>query len=320
MKTKNKKIDLSRFGVFMAWILLMVIFSLANPSFTKISNIFTILRQASIVGVCAVGMTFVILTGGMDLSVGAVIGVCCVAGAQMLSKGMPIILVIFIMLAFGAAVGMFNGFFINEIGIAPIIMTLGTMTALRGAAYLLCNGFPVYGIPTQFKIIGQGYFGPIPVPVIIMAICFCIGWFILNRLSFGREIYGLGGNIEATRLSGVNVKKTIYMVYTLAGVLFALAGLILTARVNSGQPTAGIGYEMDVITCVVLGGVSISGGEGNILGVVVGVLLMSTLQNGLVLMNVSDFWQQVVKGCVLILAVTMDKLVQKSKQRAVEKV
>lgn len=317
---KTKKFDFSRFGVFIAWILLIIVFSISNPSFVKMSNIFTILRQASIVGVCAVGMTFVILTGGMDLSVGAVIGICCVAGAQMLSMGMPIPVVIILMLLLGAFVGMLNGYFINEIGIAPIIMTLGTMTSLRGAAYLLCNGFPIYGIPTEFKIIGQGYFGPIPVPVIIMIICFCVGWFILNRLSFGRKIYGLGGNTEAAHLSGVNVKRTIYMVYTFAGVLFALAGLILTGRVNSGQPTAGIGYEMDVITCVVLGGVSISGGEGNILGVVVGVLLMSTLQNGLVLMNVSDFWQQVIKGCVLILAVTMDKLVQRSKQRAAEKV
>ena len=309
----KKKIDLSRFGVIMAWIVLIIVFAICNPAFLKMSNIFTILRQAAVVGVCSVGMTFVILTGGMDLSVGSVIGVSCVAGAQLLSKGMPIPLVIIIILIIGLLAGLFNGFFINELGIAPIIMTLGTM------AYLLCGGFAVYGIPEKFKYIGQGYLGVIPFPVIIMALCFAAGWFILNRLGFGREVYGIGGNIEASRLSGVNVKKTLYKVYGLAGILYALAGLILMARVNSGQPSSGEGYEMDVITGVVLGGVSINGGEGSILGVVVGVLLMSTLQNGMVLMNISEFWQKVVKGIVLILAVSLDRIVQKSKAKASEK-
>ena len=313
----KKKIDLSRFGVIIAWIILIIIFSIVNPSFMKASNIFTILRQASIVGVCSVGMTFVILTGGMDLSVGAIIGVGCVGGAQLLSAGVPIPVVMLIILVVGAVAGLFNAFFINELEIAPIIMTLGTMTALRGVAYLLCGGFAVYGIPKAYKFIGQGYVGPVPVPVIIMAICFLIGWFVLNRLGFGRSIYGIGGNVEASRLSGVNVKKTIYMVYSFAGILYALAGLILMARVNSGQPSSGEGYEMDVITAVVLGGISINGGEGSILGVVIGVLLLSTLQNGMVLMDISEFWQKVVKGIVLILAVSLDRIVQKRKEKAV---
>lgn len=316
----KKKIDLSRFGVIIAWIVLIIIFTVCNPAFLKMSNLFTILRQAAVVGVCSVGMTFVILTGGMDLSVGSVIGVSCVAGAQLLAKGIPIPLVIIIVLFIGLISGMFNGFFINELGIAPIIMTLGTMTTLRGVAYLLCGGFAVYGMPESFKYIGQGYLGVIPFPVIIMVLCFAAGWFILNRLGFGREVFGIGGNVEASRLSGVNVKKTLYKVYGLAGVLYALAGLILMARVNSGQPSSGEGYEMDVITGVVLGGVSINGGEGSILGVVVGVLLMSTLQNGMVLMNISEFWQKVVKGIVLILAVSLDRIVQKSKAKASEKV
>ena len=283
----------------------------------KPSNIFTILRQASIVGVCSVGMTFVILTGGMDLCVGSVIGVGCVGGAQMLSSGVPIPIAVLVILAMGACAGLFNALMINQLGIAPIIMTLGTMTAMRGIAYLLCGGFAVYGIPESYKVIGQGYVGPIPVPVIIMAVCFAVGWFILNRLNFGREIYGIGGNVEASRLSGVNVKKIIFKVYALAGILYALAGLMLMARVNSGQPSSGEGYEMDVITGVVLGGVSITGGEGSILGVVVGVLLMSTLTNGMVLMNISEFWQKFVKGVVLILAVSLDRIVQMRKQNAV---
>ncbi len=313
---KKLKIDLSRFGVIIAWIILIIIFAINNPAFLRSSNIFTILRQASIVGVCSVGMTFVILTGGMDLSVGSVIGVGCVGGAQMLSSGVPIPAAVLVILLMGAAAGLFNALMINQLGIAPIIMTLGTMTAMRGIAYLLCGGFAVYGIPESYKVIGQGYVGPIPVPVIIMAVCFAFGWFILNRLNFGRKIYGIGGNVEASRLTGVNVKKTIFKVYALAGTLYALAGLMLMARVNSGQPSSGEGYEMDVITGVVLGGVSINGGEGSILGVVVGVLLMSTLTNGMVLMDISEFWQKFVKGVVLILAVSLDRIVQKSKEKA----
>ena len=311
----KKKIDLSRLGVLIAWILLIILFSVANPAFMKMSNIFTILRQASIVGVCSVGMTFVILTAGMDLSVGSVIGVGCVAGALMLSSGVPIPLVMLAVLALGCLTGLFNAFFINQLQIAPIIMTLGTMTSLRGVAYLLCGGFAVYGIPENYKVIGQGYVGVIPVPVIIMAVCFVIGWFILNKTTFGREVYGIGGNVEASRLSGVDVKKTIFKVYGLAGILYALAGLILMARVNSGQPSSGEGYEMDVITGVVLGGISINGGEGSILGVVVGVLLMSTLSNGMILMSISDFWQQVVKGIVLIVAVSIDRIVRRNNQK-----
>ncbi|MFR8170297.1 MAG: ABC transporter permease [Marvinbryantia sp.] len=312
---KAKKIDLSRYGIVFAWIVLVLIFAICEPSFLKTSNIFNILRQVSIVGVCSVGMTFVILTGGMDLSVGSVIGVSAVAGAQLLSRGWPIPIVIILILLLGAAAGLFNAFFINEIGIAPIIMTLGTMTALRGVAFLLCGGFPVYGIDKRFLVIGQGYVGVVPVPVIIMAGAFAVGYILLNKFPFGRFVYGIGSNQEAARLSGTNVKLVLYKVYTLAGALYALAGMMLMARVNSGQANSGEGYEMDVITGCVLGGISISGGEGRIMGVIVGVLLMGTLSNGMVLMNVSEYWQKVVKGLVLILAVTLDKVVQKQKSK-----
>ncbi|BDF03634.1 ABC transporter permease [[Clostridium] hylemonae] len=315
---KKRKLDLSKYGILFAWIALIIIFAVCEPTFLKTSNIFNILRQVSIVGVCSVGMTFVILTGGMDLSVGSVIGVAAVAGALMLSKGIPIPAVIIAILLVGAAAGAFNAFFINEVGIAPIIMTLGTMTALRGAAFLLCGGFPVYGITKSFLLIGQGYIGVVPIPVLIMIAAFIAGYIFLNRLPFGRSVYGIGGNIEAARLSGINVKRVLYKVYILAGALYALAGLMLMARVNSGQAASGEGYEMDVITGCVLGGISISGGEGKITGVVTGVLLMGTLSNGMVLMDVSEYWQKVVKGLVLILAVTLDKTVQKGKTRKAE--
>ncbi len=310
---KTKKLDISKYGIFFAWIVLVLVFCIAEPTFLKASNIFNILRQVSIVGVCSVGMTFVILTGGMDLSVGSVIGVSAVAAAQLLSRGVNNFVVLILIMLLGALIGLINGFFINEIGIAPIIMTLGTMTALRGVAFLLCNGFPVYGITPSFLVIGQGYLGVVPVPVIIMACAFVVGYILLTKIPFGRYVYGIGSNKEAARLSGVNVKAVIYKVYILAGALYALAGMMLMARVNSGQASSGEGYEMDVITGCVLGGISISGGEGSIIGVIIGVLLMGTLSNGMVLMNVSEYWQKVVKGLVLILAVTLDRLVQQKK-------
>jgi ribose/xylose/arabinose/galactoside ABC-type transport system permease subunit len=314
----KKSIDWSRYGIFFAWIVLIAIFTIAEPRFLSLKNIFNILRQVAIVGICSVGMTFVILTSGMDLSVGSVIGVSAVAGALMMSRGFPPFAATFVCLAVGVFSGFINAVFINTIQIAPIIMTLGVMTALRGAAYIICGGYPVYGIPQSFLLLGQGYVGVVPVPVIIMVIVFLGGYFILNKTAFGRSVYGIGGNREASRLSGINVKKDIYIIYMMAGALYALAGLILLARVNSGQPKAGDGYEMDVITACILGGISVSGGEGRITGVIVGVLMMGTLTNGMILMNVPEFWQWVVKGSVLIIAVTIDQLAKQSKNKIKE--
>ncbi|GHV72778.1 ribose ABC transporter permease [Spirochaetia bacterium] len=309
----KRTIDWSRYGILFAWIILIIVFFIAEPTFLSGKNIFNILRQVAIVGVCSVGMTFIILTGGMDLSVGSVIGVSAVSGALLLSGGFPPIIAVCVSLLIGVLSGLINGVFINTFKIAPIIMTLGMMTALRGVAYIICGGRPVYGIPKGFLALGQGYIGIVPVPVIIMIIIFAGGYFILNKTSFGRTIYGIGGNVEASRLSGVNVQKNIYIIYMMAGALYSLAGLILLARVNSGQPKAGDGYEMDVITACILGGISVSGGEGRIVGVIIGVLMMGTLNNGMILMNIPEFWQWVVKGWVLILAVTIDQLAKRSR-------
>ncbi len=312
----KRKIDWSRYGIFFALVILIIFFAVSEKSFLKINNIFNILRQVSIVGVCAVGMTFVILTGGMDLSVGSVLGVSAVSASLIMAGGIHPIVAVVVSLAIGALTGFINAFFINKVEIAPIIMTLGMMTILRGVAYIISGGLPVYGVPEGFTFIGQGYITVIPVPVLFMIIAFAVGYFVLNKTVFGRSVYGIGGNQEASRLSGVNVKKVIYKVYMLAGMLYAIAGLILLARVNSGQPKAGDGYEMDVITACVLGGISVSGGEGRMSGVIVGVLLMGTLANGMVILNVPEFWQWVVKGSVLILAVSIDKLALKSKSMA----
>lgn len=309
----KKKIDWSRYGILFALLILIIFFAVSESAFLNINNIFNILRQVSIVGICAVGMTFVILTGGMDLSVGSVLGVSAVSSAIIMSSGLNPLIAVVVAMAVGALTGFINAFFINRVEIAPIIMTLGMMTILRGVAYIISGGLPVYGIPQGYTFIGQGYITVIPVPVLFMIVAFVLGYFVLNRTVFGRSVYGIGGNPEASRLSGINVKKVIYQVYMMAGVLYSIAGLILLARVNSGQPKAGDGYEMDVITACVLGGISVSGGEGRMSGVIIGVLLMGTLANGMVILNVPEFWQWVVKGAVLILAVSMDKLALKSK-------
>jgi ribose/xylose/arabinose/galactoside ABC-type transport system permease subunit len=311
----KKTVDWSRYGTLFALIALVAIFTIVEPRFLSVRNIFNVLRQVAIVGICSVGMTFVILTAGMDLSVGSVIGVSAVSGALMMSNGLPPVLAMLVALSIGVLSGFINAFFINSFGIAPIIMTLGMMTALRGAAYILCGGMPVYGIPEGYLFLGQGYVGVVPAPVIIMIAVFAIGYFILNKTSFGRSVYGIGGNMEASRLSGIKVKRNLYIIYMMAGALYALAGMILLARVNSGQPKTGDGYEMDVITACILGGISVSGGEGRIGGVIIGVLMMGTLTNGMILLNIPEFWQWVVKGAVLILAITVDQIAKNSKNK-----
>ncbi len=291
-----------------ALVALIVFFSLSSSAFLTVRNIVNIFRQVSIVGICAMGMTFVILTGGIDLSVGSVLGVSVVTCASLMVAGLSPILAILISLVAGVVIGFLVGVFVNEVGIPPLITTLGFMTALRGVAFRITNGLPVYDFPDSFAVIGQGYVGVIPVPVIIMMVVVVVCVVVLNRTKFGRHVYGLGGNEEATRLSGVDVKRTKYTIYMLEGLLAALAGVVLLSRVNSGQPAAGQGYEMDIITGVVLGGVSISGGSGRIGGVVVGVLLMGVLTNGMILMNVDEYSQWMVKGLVLVAAVSLDTI------------
>ena len=297
----------SRYGIVIVLIALVVFFSIMSPAFLTADNIFNILRQVAIVGIVAVGMTMVLLTGGIDLSVGSIIGVAGVLAATLMLQGVHPVWASLITLAVSTLLGALNGFFINTLKIPALITTLGTMTALRGVAYLLSDGLPVFGFSDSFKVIGQGYLWIIPIPVIIMAVVFIAGYFLLEKTVYGRYIYGVGGNEEASRLSGISVQKVKYLVYTTCGALSGLAGLVLLSRVNSGQPKAGQGYEMDIITAVVLGGVSIFGGEGKINFVIIGVLIMGVLSNGMILLNINEYVQWVVKGLVLLLAVGFDR-------------
>lgn len=310
MRIKN---IITKYAIYLVLIALVITFYIASPHFLTFENLFNILRQVSVTGIAAVGMTFVILTGGIDLSVGSIIGVSGLITAMMMVAGVNPIIAIIIALIAGLVMGLINGFIINEIRIPPLIVTLGMMTTWRGVAFLLTGGLPVFGFTKDFAVIGQGYLWVFPVPVLIMALVFVVGYFVLNKFVIGRYIYGVGGNEEASRLSGINVKKIIYFVYAASGLLCALAGIVLLSRTNSGQPKAGTSYEMDIITGVVLGGVSIKGGEGKITGVIAGVIIMGILSNGMIITNVGDYVQRVVQGLVLIAAVGFDAYNQRSK-------
>ncbi|MDG3087594.1 ABC transporter permease [Vibrio hannami] len=302
---------LSQYWIFIALLVLIFAFSMLSESFLTQVNILNILRQVSIIGICAVGMTMIILTGGIDLSVGSMIGVAGMACALMLKAGFPPALAVGLTLTLGLCFGYFTGMLINKIHIPPLIATLGLMTGLRGVAYILNDGLPIYGLPDSIKFIGQGWVFGIPFPVILMIAVFIFGYILLNKTAFGRHLYGTGGNEEASRLSGVNVENLKTKVYLLGFFLSTFAGIVLMARVNSGQPRGGTGYEMDIITAVVLGGVSIMGGSGRLTGVIAGVMIMGVLSNGMILLNIDEYVQWVVKGAVLLTAVGLDQLTSK---------
>ncbi|MDD5170711.1 MAG: ABC transporter permease [Syntrophales bacterium] len=306
--------SLKKYAIVGVLALLIVFFSIVSNSFLSADNLLTVARQVAMLGISAVGMTCVILTTGIDLSVGSVMGITSIVGALLMtSAGFPILPAVLLTLLMAAGIGLINGLFVAYIRVPALITTLAMMTILRGLCYVLCGGMPVWGLPESFKKLGQGYVGQMPIPVLIMLGVFAVGWVFLNRTRNGRYIYGLGGNREAVRLSGVYTARVETLVFVLSGFLTGLAGIIMLSRINTGQPKIGTGYEMDVITAVVLGGVSIMGGEGSLLGVLVGVLITGVLANGMILMDVSEYYQQIAKGLVLLTAVTFDTLAKRRK-------
>jgi len=317
MNKQRIKDIFNSYGIVMVLIVLVIFFGATSSKFLTMSNIFNILRQVSIVGIAAVGMTFVLITGGIDLSVGSIIGVAGVGAAKLMLSGVSPIVACIIMLVITTLLGMFNAFCINKLLIPPLIVTLATMGSLRGLAYLITGGLPVFGFDTSFAKLGQGTTYGIPTPILVMIAVFIVGMIFISKTRYGRYIYGLGGNEEASRLSGINTNTIRLLVYSISGFLSGVAGLVLLSRINSGQPNGGSGYEMDVITAVVLGGVSINGGEGKLGFVIVGVLIMGVLTTGMIMLNVNDYLQQVVKGFVLIIAVGFDRLNQAQKNKIV---
>lgn len=298
---------IKKYGIYLALIILMVFFSVVTNSFLKPDNLFNVARQISMLGIAAVGMAFVLLLGGIDLSIGSQITLVNIVAAWLMVKaGVHPLPACVVSLAMSSAVGFINGWIIANIKMPPLIVTLASMTMLEGLAFIICNGIPIFGFPKGFSVIGQGYLGPVPIPVIIMAAILAIGAFILNETFFGRWFYAVGGNEEAANLSGINVKRVKYLVYTLSGFFAGIAGIVMLSRTNSGQALAGKGFEFDVLTAVVLGGVSVNGGSGKISNVVAGILILGVLSNGMVLMNVTQYSQMLIKGTVLLAAVGFD--------------
>lgn len=297
------------YAMFIVLLILVIAFSILTPAFLKSSNISAVLRQISMLGITAVGMMLPILLGGIDLSVGAIITfVNIICAYMMVNKEWNPVLAVIAAVFISALIGMADGVIIAKVHMPPLIMTFAMQMILEGASYVISNGLPIYGFPEKFAMIGQGYIAFAPIPVIIMILCFIFGAFVLNKTYFGRFFYAVGGNEEASKLSGINVFSVKTLAYTLSGFFAGIAGIVMLSRTNSGTPNAGKGFEMDVLTAIVLGGVSINGGRGKIHNIIAGVLIIGVLQNGLVLMNVGTYVQYIVKGIVLSVAVGYDCL------------
>lgn len=309
MKNKQLSNILRTLGPFIGLLLIVIIISLLNPGFLSLTNLFNLFRQVSINALIAFGMTYVILTGGIDLSVGSTLALSSAVGASLMAAGVDPMLATLVGLLTGAVLGAMNGVFIAKGKVAPFIATLATMTIYRGLTLVLTDGRPVTGLgdSAAFELFGRGYFFGVPIPAITMLSAFIILYLILKKTTFGRRVYAVGGNEEAALLSGIKVDRVKIYVYSLTGFLAATAGMILTSRLNSAQPTAGTMYELDAIAAVVLGGTSLTGGRGWIVGTLIGALIIGVIDNGLNLLGVSSFYQQVVKGSVILLAVLLDR-------------
>ena len=294
-------------GILPVLILIVIIFSCIAPNLMTEANMMNITRQASINIVLAAGMTFVILTGGIDLSVGSILGVTAVmALVGSLNPALADFAVPIALIA-GLGMGVFNGLLVAYAGLPPFIVTLGTYTALRGAAYLVADGTTVINSKISFDWIGNGYLGSIPWLVIIAFAVIAVCWFILRRTTLGTHIYAVGGNLQAARLTGIKVSLVLIFVYATSGLLSGLGGVMSASRLYSANGNLGVGYELDAIAAVILGGTSFVGGIGTITGTLIGALIIATLNNGMTLMGVSYFWQLVIKGGVIIVAVLIDK-------------
>lgn len=301
---------MSELTTLIALVGLMIVITIINPSFLTTNNLLNLLLQVTANGFIAFGMTFVILTGGIDLSVGSSLALSSALAAGLIGGGLPVPVAIVLAICLGGLFGMLNGLLIAYGKLAPFIVTLATMTIFRGATLVYTNGNPVTrGLSDSFlfQFLGQGYIVGIPFPVILMFLVFVILAILLHKTAFGKAVYALGGNEKAAYISGIKLNKVKIIIYTISGMMASLSGLIITSRLSSAQPTAGASYEMDAIAAVVLGGTSLSGGKGRIWGTLIGALIIGVLNNGLNIIGVSAFWQQVVKGIVILIAVLLDR-------------
>lgn len=304
---KQKRLKFQGLGSLIGLLLIVVALSVLADNFLTLNNLFNVFRQVSINALIAFGMTFVILIGGIDLSVGSILALSGALTAGMMAGGMDTWISVIVGLGAGMAMGAFNGLLVAWGRLASFIVTLATMTIFRGLTLVYTDGKPITGLNKDFAYFGKGYFLQIPMPIIWMVIAFVVLYIILKHSTFGRRVYAIGSNEEATWLSGIGTAKVKVWVYSISGLLAAVSGIILTSRLNSAQPTAGFTYELDAIAAVILGGTSLSGGKGWIVGTLIGAVIIGILNNGLNLLNVSSFYQQVVKGSVILIAVLLDR-------------
>jgi len=316
---KNYRQSLAKFQSLIALVILCLVISLLSDKFLTTTNAWNVMRQISVNICISVGMTLVVLTAGIDLSIGSVLALCGAITAGLLKNGIEVpssnLYIGFTILGatvagllVGSLLGWFNGWTITKFKVPPFVATLAMLTIARGITMLWTKGFPITGLGENFAHLGTGWFLGIPLPVWVSGVIVFIAVIITNKTKLGRYIYAIGGNENAATLSGINIKRIKIAVYTIAGALAAVGGLLVTSRLDAAQPNAGTGYELDSIAAVVIGGTSLSGGRGSVLGTVLGAVIIGVLNNGLVLLNVSPFWQQVVKGFVILIAVIIDRV------------
>ncbi|WP_339109737.1 ABC transporter permease [Thioclava sp. GXIMD4216] len=300
---------LTRYGIVLSFIILLVTLAIISPNFLSPNNLFNVLRQVSINGVLAVGMTFVILTAGIDLSIGAILALSGAVAASLVTGSAPMnpVLAVLAGTATGMACGALNGVLIARFAVPAFVVTLGMLSVARGATLLYSGGRPVANLSGEFRWLGQGVVAGIPVPVVLFAIVFAIAAFVLRYTVYGRRIYAVGGNPKSARTSGINPARIVFSVYVIMGALAGLAGVMLTARTTAALPQAGLGYELDAIAAVVIGGTSLTGGVGRIGYTLIGVLMIGVISNGLDLLGVSSYYQQIIKGSIIVLSVMIDR-------------
>ncbi|MCK9547665.1 MAG: ABC transporter permease [Sphaerochaeta sp.] len=295
-------------AIFLALLGIMIVITIVAPNFATSGNIYRVSRQISFVAIASLGVFTVILTGGIDLSLGSIIGISGVISGLCMEAGVHYLLSIGIGLVTGCLVGAINGLLVSYVGITPFIVTLGMLSMARGSIWIITKGWPVENIDERILVLSQGDILGIPVPVIIMLFISIIVHFVMRSTVFGRRVYAIGGNEEATRLSGIDVKKIKCIVYAISGLMAAITGIMLVARFNSAQTSSGDGWELDAIAAAVIGGASLQGGAGSVIGVLIGAAIMGVIRNGLVLMKISAYWQTAIMGLIIVLAAVIDRI------------
>lgn len=311
MESKKRKIDWGSFAILAVLLLMIIALTVMNPVFLSMDNIVNIARQISMVAIVAIGMTFVLIIGEIDLSVGHIACLSGIIVAKCLTMGMNIPISCLLALLIGGIMGFANGFIATQFKIPSFIVTLGMDNIAYGIVLVITNAYPITGLPEGFKVIGRGYIGMIPVPVIIMVICYAVGIICLKYIKFGRNMFAIGGNPDAAKLSGISVKKNKIAIFTICGLTAAVSGVILSSRLFSGQPNSGTSFTMDAIASCVIGGTSTTGGKGRLWGTFIGALIIGIIDNGMTLLGISTNWQYIVKGAIIIIAVGLDSIREK---------